>query len=225
MKRKQPTLFDYQESLLSKGKVEAQSNQKQSKKKSKRTKLSKAEKKYSRTIHGGEESKGRRKEYRPLAENKWHHLTLKSELAKDPWSFLTPKNQAIIRDTLKEKSKKWGVKIAEVVNVGNHLHIKLKFKYRKGFQNFLRSVTSLIARKITNAKKGNQLPKQKHKQNKFWQGLAFTRVLKTSYEVLQLKGYFKANRIQAVKGEKAREQFLNAFNDRIQSLRKGTSSA
>jgi len=217
MKRKQPTLFDYQEDLLFKRKAAAHS--------SKREKLSKEEKKYSRTTHGGEESQGRRKEYRPLAENKWHHLTLKSEKAKGAWSFLTPKNQAIIRDTLKEKSKKWGVKIAEVANVGNHLHIKLKFKYRKGFQNFLRAVTSLIARKVTNAKKGNKLKATKNKQNKFWQGLAFTRVLKTSYEVLQLTGYFEANRRQAAQGENAREDFLKQFNDWVQSLRNQSSSA
>jgi len=200
MKTKQQSLFDYH-------------NQTDTKRK------------YGRTTHGGEESKGRRKEYRPLAENKWHHLTLKSEIAKGPWSFLTPKNQAIIRDILKEKSKKWGVKVAEVANVGNHLHIKLKFKYRKGFQNFLRAITSLIARKITNAKKGNKLKASKNKQNKFWQGLAFTRVLKTSLEVLQLKGYFQANRVQAKKGQMAREQYLNAFNDWIHSLRSNTSSA
>jgi len=200
MKQKQQSLFDYHNNTDTK-------------------------RKYGRTTHGGVESKGKRKEFRPLAENKWTHLTLKSEKAKGPWSFLTPKNQQIIREILKEKSKKWGVKIAECVNVGNHLHIKLKFKYRKGFQNFLRSVTSLIARKITNAKKGTKLPEQKGKQNKFWQGLAFTRVLKTSYEVLQLKGYFKANHIQAQKGEKARERYLNAFNSWIHSLRTETSSA
>ena len=221
MKRNQPTLFDYQETLLSKRKAEAHSLKK---KPVKRKTLSKEEKKYSRTTHGGEESRGRRKEYRPLAENKWHHLTLKSEKAKGPWSFLAPKNQAIIKQVLKDKSKKWGVKIAEVANVGNHLHIKLKFRYRKGFQNFLRSITSLIARKITNTKRGNKLKTTKHKQNKFWQGLAFTRVLKTSFEVLQLKGYFEANRRQAARGEKAREEYLNAFNEWIRRMRYGESA-
>jgi len=200
MKTKQQSLFDYHNNTDTK-------------------------RKYGRTTHGGEESQGRRKEYRPLAENKWTHLTLKSEKAKGAWSFLTPKNHAIIQQVLKEKSKKWGVKIAEVVNVGNHLHIKLKFKYRKGFQNFLRAVTSLIARKITNSKKGNKLKASKNKQNKFWQGLAFTRVLKTSLEVLQLKGYFEANRVQAKKGEKAREQYLNSFNNWIYTLRNHSSSA
>ena len=172
--------------------------------------------KYGRTTHGGIDSKGRRKEYRPLSEKKWIHLTLKSSKAKGPWSFLTPKNQQIIREILKSKSKKWGVQIAEVVNVGNHLHIKLKFKYREGFQNFLRSVTALIARKITNARRG-------HAAGKFWQGLAFTRVIKTRIEELQLRGYFKANRLQATKGQKAREEYLQRFNEWITRMRQGTA--
>ncbi|MBS1971979.1 MAG: transposase [Bdellovibrionales bacterium] len=172
--------------------------------------------KYGRTTHGGVDSKGRRKEYRPLSEKKWIHLTLKSSKAKGPWSFLTPKNQQIIREILKSKSKKWGVQIAEVVNVGNHLHIKLKFKYREGFQNFLRSVTALIARKITNARRG-------HAAGKFWQGLAFTRVIKTHIEELQLRGYFKANRLQAAKGQKAREEYLQKFNEWVSRMRPGTA--
>jgi REP element-mobilizing transposase RayT len=205
MKRSQTPLFDYHDSGSTK-------------------------RKYGRTCHGGVKSKGRRKEYRPLSEKKWIHLTLKSAKAKGAWSFLTPKNQQLIRQTLKEKSKKWGVQIAEVVNVGNHLHIKLRFKYREGFQNFLRSVTALIARKITNARKGYRIKGQKIEASsaskksteKFWQGLAFTRVIRTRIEELQLKGYFKANREQASKGEKAREAFLAQFNTWVQSLRPAT---
>ena len=197
--------------------------------------------KYGRSSHGGISSEGKRKEYRPLAEKKWIHLTLKSAKAKGEWSFLTPKNRKIVNDILKSKAKKWGVQLAEVVNVGNHLHIKLRFKYREGFQNFLRSVTSLIARKITNARRGYKIAGQKIAESdtttgkasrnnpkdvaKFWQGLAFTRVIRTRIEELQLKGYFHANRVQAVKGEKAREEFLKQFNDWVRELRKDTSTA
>lgn len=177
--------------------------------------------KYGRTSHGGVSSKGKRKEYRPLAEKKWIHLTLKSAKAKGDWSFLTTKNRKIVNDILKSKAKKWGVQLAEVVNVGNHLHIKLRFKYREGFQNFLRAVTSLIARKITNARRGYKIARDKSiKGNvKFWQGLAFTRVIRTRIEELQLKGYFQANRVQARKGEKARRAFLDQFNLWVRSLR------
>lgn len=168
--------------------------------------------KYGRTWHGGSETKSHRKNYRPLSEKKWTHLVLKSHKAKGSWSFLTPKNQILIRQILKEKANKWGIQISEVVNVGNHLHIKLKFKYREGFQNFLRSVTALIARKITKARRGV-------KTGKFWQGLAFTRVIKTRLEEMQLKGYFKANRVQAAKGTLAREEFLDKFNAWVYRLR------
>lgn len=171
---------------------------------------------YGRTWHGGAETKGHRKNYRPLAEKKWIHLVLKSQKAKGSWSFLTPKNQILIRQILKEKAQKWGVQIAEIVNVGNHLHVKLKFKYREGFQNFLRSVTSLIARRITTARRGV-------KTGKFWQGLAFTRVLKTRLEEVQLRGYFDANRMQAQKGLKAREEFLDKFNAWVYRLRYSSS--
>ena len=205
--------------------------------------------KYGRTSHGGISSEGKRKEYRPLAEKKWIHLTLKSAKAKGEWSFLTPKNRKIINDILKSKAKKWGVQLAEVVNVGNHLHIKLRFKYREGFQNFLRSVTSLIARKITNARRGYKITGQKITESdsathssakspaksnhtsasavedttKFWQGLAFTRVIRTRIEELQLKGYFQANRVQAAKGEKARTEFLKQFNAWVREMRSSTA--
>jgi len=95
--------------------------------------------------------------------------------------------------------------LADGANVGNHLHLKIKIQNRESFQKFLKAVTCLIARKITGAKKG-------YKFGRFWQGLAFTRVLTSSLEELNLKGYIKANRIQAEKGELAREKFLRKFN-------------
>jgi hypothetical protein len=174
------------------------------------------------------ESKGKRKEYRPLSEKKWIHLTLKSQKAKGAWSFLAPKNRQIVNQILKKQAKKWGVQLADVANVGNHLHIKLRFKYRAGFQNFLRSVTSLIARKITSARRGYKITGEKVSEQsltkskdttKFWQGLAFTRVIKTRIEELQLRGYFEANRVQAAKGERARSQFLDEFNAWVMGLR------
>ena len=111
----------------------------------------------------------------------------------------------MIRRILREKSKKFGVTIADGANVGNHLHLKIKIQNRDGFQKFLKAVTCLIARRITGARKG-------FKFGRFWQGLAFTRVLTSSLEELNLKGYIKANRIQAKKGVAAREQFLKQFN-------------
>jgi hypothetical protein len=97
--------------------------------------------------------------------------------------------------------------------MGNHIHLKIKITDRKYFQNFLRTVTALIARKVTGAAKTKRF-------GKFWDALAFTRVVKTSYEELQLKGYFNANREQKNKSYQAREEFLRQFNSWLYALKK-----
>jgi len=163
---------------------------------------------YSRSAHGGLQSKGRRKLERPLDRNKSVHLTLKSSRATGSWSFLHPKNRTRLEQLLKAKSRKFGIKIQDFANVGNHLHIKLKFQNREGFQNFLRSITCQISKLITGSKKGNKI-------GKFWDALAYTRIIKSHFEERQIKGYFHANRIEATRGPQARAKFLKLFNDWI----------
>lgn len=162
-------------------------------------------KRYARVSHGGIESKGVRKLERPLATKKWIHLVLKSDKAIGKYSFLSAKNKILIHQILANKAKKFGITVGDYANVGNHLHLKVKISNRTGFQKFLKAITTLIARKVTHARRG-------HKFGRFWQGLAFTRVLKSAREELNLKGYFQANRIEATKGESARKNYLQAFN-------------
>ncbi len=163
---------------------------------------------YSRRSHGHTLNKGKRKLERPLSTKQWMHLTLKSDKAKGQMSFLTSRNKEIIRSVLAQKAKKFGVIIADRANVGNHLHLKIKIQSRKSFQNFLRAVTTLIARKITGARRGKRF-------GKFWAGLAFTRVLMSFKEEVILGGYFRANRIESKKGYQAREKFRREFSDYV----------
>lgn len=166
---------------------------------------SKTRKRYGRTQHGGSKTKGHRKLERPLSTTRPIHLVLKSHKAKGSLSFLTGKNKPFIESLIKEKAKKFGVKISEYVNVGNHLHLKIKISSRESFQKFLKSITNLIARKITGAKRGQSF-------GKFWQGQAFTRVLVSRFEELNLYGYIKANKIEAAESKSAREDYLKRFN-------------
>lgn len=163
------------------------------------------QKRYGRTQHGGVPSKGHRKLERPLSTKKWIHLVLKSDKAKGKLSFLLPKNKKIIKTILNQKAKQFGVTLADGANVGNHLHLKIKIQSRESFQKFLKSVSCLIARQITGAKKGNKF-------GRFWQGLAFTRVITSNLQELNLKGYIEANRKEARLGDDAREVFLKRFN-------------
>jgi REP element-mobilizing transposase RayT len=164
-----------------------------------------------RVIHGGARTKGRRKTKRPLSTKHVMHLVLKSKKATGRYSFFN--HQKAIHQILNKYSKRYGVQIKDSVNMGNHIHLKIKIADRKYFQNFLRTITALIARKVTGAAKTKRF-------GKFWDALAFTRVVKTSYEELQLKGYFKANREQKNKSYQAREEFLRQFNSWLYALKK-----
>lgn len=152
--------------------------------------------------HGGQTSHA--KWARPLDKKKWLHLVLKSKRAKGKWSFLNYKNRIWLERFLKIKAKKFGITIGDYANVGNHLHIKIKIHNRELFKKFLISITTGIVRHITKARRGQKI-------GRFWDGLAFTRVLKTYTENLRLKGYFTANRLEAHNGRAAREHFLKKF--------------
>lgn len=165
-----------------------------------------------RLIHGGERSKGKRKTIRPLATKKWIHLVLKSDKAHGKLSMLAKQNSKWIDHLIKTKAKKFGVEIKEFVNMGNHIHFQLRITSRKSFQAFLRSITNLIARHVTGARKGRKF-------GRFWQGLAFTRVLTSAFEVAQLQSYFVGNRIERQHGKIYREKYLKRINNWMSSLK------
>lgn len=169
-------------------------------------------KRYGRTTHGGSQVCGKRKLERPLDKKCWIHLVLKSDKAKGKLSFRAAKNQIVVKDILYSKARKFGVCVADYVNVGNHLHVKVKITNRGGFQKFLKATTALIARKVTGARRG-------HKFGRFWEGLAFTRVLKSRMEELRLTGYFDSNRIEVEEGYAAREVYREKFNQWVNSQR------
>jgi REP element-mobilizing transposase RayT len=130
---------------------------------------------------------------------------------------LRRENDVVIRDILREKAHKFGVVVADFANVGNHLHIKIKVQSRESFQKFLKAVTCLIARKITGARRGKPF-------GKFWQGLAFTRIIASRLEELQLRGYFEANRREAKHGHPRRKEYLDEFNNWIRRTKEKSTS-
>jgi hypothetical protein len=170
-----------------------------------------------RTQHGGTFGKNHRKELRPLSTKKWIHVVLKSDKAYGPLSFLHPNHELWIEKLLHEKAKKFGVKIGDYANMGNHLHLKVKISSRENFGKFLKSVSSLISRKVTGAKRGKPF-------GRFWQGLAYTRILTSPTEESQLKDYIEASRREVRDSKQAREDFLAQFNQWIYRQRRKSKS-
>ncbi len=159
-----------------------------------------------RRIHGGEIGKGRRKLRRPVVSGKWMHVTLKSTLAKGAYSLLNIKHRFKVQSLIHAEAKRNFITIGDGVNMGNHFHLKIKCQTRQGFQKFLRAITGKIARLVTGAQKGKPFGKR------FWDNLAFSRVLTSTYEVFRLKIYFQANRKERTNGYQARQFFLEQFN-------------
>jgi REP element-mobilizing transposase RayT len=160
--------------------------------------------------HGGMSLKKRRKVKRPLVPGLITHVVFKSAKAKKDLSFY--KHKKLVATLLKEKSKKFFVEIIDWVNMGNHLHLKVRFKDRKRMGMFLKSFAALLARKITGAKKGIKF-------GKFWDGLVYTRVLLTKFEELGLRGYFEANHCERELGHAERERYLKQFNQMLYRLK------
>jgi hypothetical protein len=75
-------------------------------------------------------------------------------------------------------------------NNGNHLHILLRSKHNRDFQNFLRTVAGHIAQMVTKAHRG--APK-----GKFWDALTFTRLGDWQRAYENLKDYVLQNLYEA----------------------------
>lgn len=165
-----------------------------------------------RLLHGGDYGKGQRKLKRPLATKKWMHLVLKSKRATGRYSMLSQRNSIKVEKLIVEQARKYKIDLKNFVNMGNHIHFQLRIKSRESFQSFLRSITGLIARLVTGAKKGNAF-------GKFWDGLAFTRIISTMDELVRLEGYILANTLEKRHGYAARTVYLQALNKWIKKLK------
>jgi hypothetical protein len=101
--------------------------------------------------------------------------------------MLRRRNKARIFLLTHEKARRFGVRIYRFSNVGNHIHLLVLPGSRKGFQNFLRSTTGAIAFLVTGTRKGSGL------KRRFWDLLAFSRVVSWGREFRVVSVYFAKN--------------------------------
>jgi REP element-mobilizing transposase RayT len=150
---------------------------------------------------GGTKGTGHAKRARPLAPRTTYHIVLRSEKARGTLSMLRKKHKNPVSKIIHHHAKRFYVKIESYANVGNHLHIKAYAQSCEEFRNFLRTITCLIARKVTGAARNKKF-------GKFWDGLTFTRMLRSFAEHEILKRYIFANILQTDCGTTVRENYL-----------------
>jgi hypothetical protein len=134
------------------------------------------------TQYGGSTRRGKRKVARPIAVKQPMHLILKSDNARGSRSLLNKRNARYITKFVPVLAAAYGVNIFKLGNGGTHLHMGVRARDRRGFQNFLRVLGSKLAIYVTGAKKG-------HKTGKFWTQSAYTKIVESSAQLWELKRY------------------------------------
>jgi REP element-mobilizing transposase RayT len=160
-----------------------------------------------RTGHGGDESRGRRKVERPVSTRRAMHLTLHSERAVGPWSLL--RHRRAVWEALRACARRSGVKVYDFANVGSHLHLLVRARRRGSFQAFLRSFAGIVARRVTAARRGRPIG-----GGPFWSGLAWSRVVSWGRDYWGVRNYIFRNCIEATSGASIRRAFEQGPSDR-----------
>ncbi len=146
-----------------------------------------------RVRHGGEVRKGRRKLERPIDPKRPMHITFRSTKAKGRLSFHGRSHgpNGLSVDTLvRALAKRYRIRVYQYANSGNHLHLLARGSKRKDIQDFLRAVGSKVAQLVTGARKGKAF-------GKFWDALAFTRVVAWGRDFTEVRYYVLKNQLEA----------------------------
>jgi hypothetical protein len=155
---------------------------------------------YGGAVNGKDRRLGKRKVQRPFDRKKPVFLTLKASKAKGDLSMRNYFRDVKIKQVIDSEAKQTGAKIHGYSNNGNHLHLVASFPSRIAFQKFLRTITSLIARLVTGARKGKPF-------GKFWDALAHSRVITGKRGFNEVINYIDKHIIEASFGYIARIAF------------------
>ena len=151
-----------------------------------------------RTQHGGDVRRGQRKLERPVSTRRPMHVVLKSHRATGPWSLR--RHDRTVREVLRRMARRFEIRIYDFANVGSHLHLVLRARSREAFQGFLRSFAGIVARRVMGAERGRRT-------GRFFDGLAWTRVISWGRDYWGLRHYVFRNQIEGEQGPRIRQAF------------------
>jgi REP element-mobilizing transposase RayT len=126
---------------------------------------------------------------RPLDPRRPLHLVLRSSRARGSWSLHVHERRT--RELVHRLARKFGVRVYRFANSGNHLHLLVKAPTREASQNYLRALAGMLARAVTGARKGRPIV------GKFWDHLAFSRVVAWGKDFTRTRRYVITNEIEA----------------------------
>ena len=105
--------------------------------------------------------------------------------------MLHPRHARKVDALVRAAARKHEVRLERFANVGNHLHILVRPRTRKGFKAFTREICGKIAMLVTGACKTNPL------MGKFWDFIPFTRIVNWGKDHRTIARYFIKNLFEA----------------------------
>jgi REP element-mobilizing transposase RayT len=81
------------------------------------------------------------------------HVVLRSSLARDHRSMLL--HDRTIQRVLQRLAKRFHIRLYDIANSGNHLHLILRLPHREALSPFLKAATGLIARLVLKVERGH----------------------------------------------------------------------
>jgi len=132
------------------------------------------------------EYRGRKKK-RPFSSGHALHVTLRSELARGPYSLLGSKHRTWLKEYIPRLARKTSVRLHHFAVQGSHIHLVLRAREKHLFHSFLRALGGRIPRRILGAEKGRP------KHVRFWVGRPYSRVLSWGREFWSVMRYVERN--------------------------------
>ncbi len=132
---------------------------------------------------GGSYLKSHPKTRRPLDSKLPLHIVLRANASV----LRQPKTYARVNELVERISRKYGVRLYEYANVGNHLHLLVRIPKVQAWARFIRELTGRIAQELKGPAKGKP----------FWSARPFTRVVRgwrRAYRIV--KDYMLLNRLE-----------------------------
>jgi hypothetical protein len=144
-----------------------------------------------RKTFGGSALKSHPKEQRPIPLDRPIQVVMRSKYAIKSMSFRRKALAAKVWDIIQKQSERFNVRVYGYGNGGNHLHLTVIPRSRRGYRGFIRAITGLIAREVTGAQRNKPV------NVKFWDARPFTRVVAWGRDFKQLSEYLMQNTLEA----------------------------
>ncbi len=141
---------------------------------------------------GGSLLRGHARIARPVSHKRAMHLVMRSSHAKATNSFLRIERAKRIEKLIFKQAKEFGVRVYRYANSGNHLHLLILPRSRLAFNQFVKTISGLIARITLCSERGSA------KAVQFWDARPYTKILEWGREFINVGKYILQNKLEAI---------------------------